>query len=428
MAENKTPAPKEIIIPYRNEATRMLLIEKLKDEDRVQRILAVRALLEAGDGRNAQALSDMARDSVEAVRKELAPRPATLGGAPTDAFKVRPMIPEDQITENHRDPRVRQQVRLKKLESDPSSNPDFSLLLDDPDDFVRRTLTEKILQTRGAGSLPIWQKLLGSEKTPLRIEAAYALGKLDSKSDESAMVALMGIEPERLRLAVIESLGAIGGDTTRAAIASALSSSTGKTQEALLRLASRIQARVALPKLRDLVTHSKTPMAARLLAVDALMAMMDLESKPILLKIINDYRSDPGSKLREQAARALGHMGAIEAIPSLKKLLIEMVIPIEGSSKTYDEIPTRLASLLALEQLKAFNEITLLPEHPATRDFPLVLRAELASSLTRITGKPYDYRRDILIPSHFMESLTPMEYPSDIAAMMARPSVFQASP
>lgn len=410
-------------IPYHNEATRQLLIEASKDEDRVQRVRAVRALALANDTRNAAEIARSTKDAVDAVKREaMAGLPKPLPEATSDAFQPRPRVSTEQSVENHRDPRVRQAARLRQLDA-ASSQPDFSRLLDDPDYFVRRAVSAQVVKSRGASSLPVWKKLLASEKLDDRVEAAWAVGQLDSKADEGALVDFLASDSERLRLIAIESLQTMGGDTARAALGSHIEKQKGKTLEALLRLAAKIEARPALPTLRSLAGNSKAPLPARALALDAIHAMADAESKPLLLKLVQDYDIS-ATLVREHSAMALGLLGGPEAIPPLKKLVSEKVLNMPMIGPVYDGEGARVASILALEQLKAGDVLKSFPEAAFMSEAGETMRRVTAEVLTRVTGTAYDYRRAVTARSYFIQSLGEVEYPADLSANLKKPPVF----
>ena len=186
-------------LSYRNDSTRQLLAETTKDEDRVQRVRAVRALAQGKDDRNAADLARVAQDPVDAVRREAtAGPPKPQGTAPSGIFQPRPQVSSDQASETHRDPRVRQAARLRLLESGGAYQADFSKLLDDPDYFVRRAVSAQAVKSRAAASLPTWRKMLVSDKLDDRVEAAWAVGQLDSKADEGALLGFIPSDSERL--------------------------------------------------------------------------------------------------------------------------------------------------------------------------------------------------------------------------------------
>lgn len=410
-------------LPYRNEATRQLLIKTLKDEDRVQRILAVESLAPALDSRNAAELERVANDPVEAVRRQAAPSsPAPLGEAPADCFRPRPLVPANQISHTHRDPRIRQKARLQMLSTDPSVQPDFSKLLDDPDYFVRRAVSTAVVQTRGAGSIPIWQKLLAAERLDDRVEAAWAAGQLAIKDAEPVLLGFLAGDSERLKLISIDSLKAVGGAVTQAGLGEAILKQPEKIQEALIRLVIHLNARPALKAIRQLAADAKTAPPVRQPALDAVGAMADLEAKPFLLKIITSTDME-GSAFREHAARALGKLGGLEAVAPLKRLASEKVIhTIDGPA--YESETTRAACITALEELHAVDALQSLAAHACLAASSELIRRTLAESLTRSAGKIYDYRRDISFRTHFIESLDAEEHPPDLAENLKKPPIF----
>jgi len=420
-----------IELPYRNEATRQLLIQSLKDEDRVHRVRAADDLVRTETDRNREALLDVDSDPVEAVRHaargEPAPSPeAGPALAFQSGFAPRPRVEGALVTENHRDPRIRQTARLEKLDSDPTYREDFSKLLDDPDYSVRRAVSTQVIKRRGRGSIGIWQKLLASERLDDCVEAAWAVGRLNSKPDETVLLKFLDSDSERLRLISIESLQRVGGDAARQALEAAIPKHTAKTQEALLRLVAQLQAHPALPAVRTLAADKKDALPSRLLALDAIGALADAEAQSILLKIVTDYDPENGV-LREHAARALGAVGGPEAVAPLKKLITEKIIPIPMIGLSYDNDLTRIACIQSLQQLKQTEVVKELLDHAFLNECFETMHRALAESLSALTGTAYDYRRAVSYRPHFIESLDPEEQPPSLAKNLRQPPVFPAS-
>jgi HEAT repeat protein len=264
--------------------------------------------------------------------------------------------------------------------------------------------------------------LLASERLEDRIEAAWAVGQLDSREDEGALLEFLNSDSERLRLVSIESLRVVGGEATRSLLGEAIPRHTGKTQEALLRLTME---RKAAPALRSVRAVAEDPAAAlpfRLLALDAIAAMADAEAKPLLLRILAGKNPSDAS-LRAHAARAWGSIGGPEAMASIKPLAMEKVIPMPMLGPSYDADESRIACIQVLEKLNP-DALKGFLNHPALEDCSEKIRIALAEALSVSTGKPYDYRRDVSFRSHFIESLEPEEYPRDLAENIKRPPVF----
>jgi HEAT repeat protein len=431
------PAMAAVELPYRNEASRQLLLRALEDEDRIQRSRAATIFtLNVKGGPGEAALSKLATDPVPAVRraaetnpfaaKELPP--ANMAGAWRElalkqGFKPRPIVEETAMSDSHRDPRIRQIVRLRKLASDPAWKENFSDALKDPDYFVRQAVTTEVVKTRGAASLPVWRKLVAGGWLDGQIEAVRAIGQLESKADEPLLLPLLNATSERLRLTTVDSLWRMGGDATRQVLGETISKHTGRTQERLLELAAQIKALPALPVIRKLAGDKKQPQQVQVLALDALKALVDQEAKPLLLKIIMDYDYMYGFG-RQHAAQALGVLGATEAIPHLQRLVTEKAIPVPMMGPSYDMDPTRIASVNALQQLNAVNELRGMVSAPFLKEASEDLRRALAAALTKATGTTYDYQRSVITPSYFVESLTPIEYPPDLAENLKKPPLF----
>lgn len=423
-----TPSPPLILVPYNNETTRALLLDALKDRDRVQRLRALKTLRDAHDPRNAEALAAMEEDPVEAIRKEVhSDRLIALREAPSEIFKPRPVVPESQWTLSHRDPRIRQKARILQLESNPAYTIDFSPMLEEPDDFVRRSVTDSILKMRGSASLPVWQKLLNSQDPLLRVEAAFALGKLNSKTDESHLITLLQDHHERLRATAAEALEIVGGEATRNALPAILANSDTSTRIVLLQLASKIRALPALSIAQQWAANIHLPLTLRLPSIDLLAAIPAPSSIPVLIEILKNVKCLTYAQ-REHAARALGILGATSSLPDLKHQLLDRVIPNPGAPPDFDLPDVRIACLRSIEQLQDVHFIQSLPSNPSILECPVELRQELAATLSRLTGKSYDYRRDVLLQTPFILSLLPDEYPSEETSMMQKPPVFPIQP
>ena len=419
-------------LPYRNEATRQLLIQSLREEDRVPRVRAASDLSGADADHNREILAGLVSDPVETVRRAaLSPQSSVLSPqsleslASQSGFNPRPKVEEALIVETHRDPRIRQIARLRKLESDPACREDFSKLLDDPDYFVRRAVTTQVVKKRGAASLAIWRKLLIAERLNDQVEAAWAVGQLDSKTDEPTLLKVLDSNSERLRLINIESLERIGGDTTRQALGEVILKHTAKTQEDLLRLAAHLQARPALPVIRNLAADKKAPLNSRLLAIDAIRAMSDGEAKDMLMKMITSYGYENSDVLlREHAARALGVVGGPDTVAPLRKLVTDKVLSLPIVGPAYDSEKNRIACIESLQQLKATDALKTLLNETCLKETGEALRRALAESLTAVTGIAHDYQRSVSFRPHFIENLDPEEYPPAVAENLRKPPVF----
>jgi HEAT repeat protein len=426
-----SPLMAGIELPYRNEATRQLLIELLKDEDRVQRIRAVQQLALAEDPRNLDELKKALNDPEEVVRQQAVRRYIPgLGTPPAEIFRPRPGVGPEFISTIHRDPRIRQKARLNLLESDPAYKEDFSKLLDDPDYFVRRALSAQVVKARGVSSSEIWRKLLSSGNLNDQIEAAWAVGQLNSKTDEAALLTFVDSESERLRLISLESLQVIGGDATRNELGAKILKHSKLTQEALMRLAAILQARPALSAIRQVVVDKDAGLLSRLLGLDVIREMADVEAKTILLQLVKDYSPMPqAAKLREYSALALGIVGDPSSLDPLKRLVTDRIINVPMVGSCYDSESTRIAGVKAIENLKgidtlkSFLSLPFIGEPDATEK----LRLTLAESLTRVTGTKYDYRRNVGHRSYFVESLKPEEYSPEASSHLQKPPVYQAN-
>ncbi|MDD2710408.1 MAG: hypothetical protein PHV34_20705 [Verrucomicrobiae bacterium] len=421
-------------LPYRNEETRQLLLQSAKDEDRAQRVRAGTALAGLGDERNKEAIEKLASDPVEAVREAVKSniQAGTNGEArivqPCPAgFVPRPAIDPSTASENHRDPRVRLQARLLKLKNDPSCKDDFSRLLDDADYCVRREVSKEVVKSRGADSLSVWRKLLGSGKLDEQVEAAWAVGQLGSKADEGAMAGFLNSSSTRLQLIVADGLWRMGGDAARQALGEAIVKANGPIQERYLELAGHLKASAALPAIRQLVADKKTPEKPVLAGLDALASMADAESKPILLKIVTDYRVEFSNR-RKLAAKALGKIGAKEAVAPLYKLVTQMVIPVPMAGLCYEEDKTRAVCVEALGELGAGEELKKMLNEAFLVQASEPLLQALAESLSKSTGIPHDYRRTVTARTYFVDSMKPMTFPPELAENQKQQPVFQIKP
>ena len=112
---------------------------------------------------------------------------------------------------------------------------------------------------------------------------------------------------------------------------------------------------------------------------------------------------------RQYAAWALGEIKAAEAIPHLRKLLLEAAIPIPMSPPEYDSDATRIQTLKSLVQIGyeglAKDLKGKLTDFEFTAEYRL--KSAIAETLTKLTGTHYDFKRPG--PGHrswFIESLS----------------------
>lgn len=409
-------------LPYRNEATRELLVKALEDGDRVQRIRAVEALASAQDPRNDAPLAEAARkDPVPAVREQVAPAPA----AADPAFAPRPAPPPSAFTFENPDPRPRQQARLKALREDAAYAADFRPLLHDPDWFVRRAVSAEAVGLRGASAAPLWRELLSSTNTDLRVEAAWAAERLRDAASEPGLLECLASPSERLRLHAISALAAVGGDPSRAALPAALERAEGRTRDEMIRLATTLKALPALPKLRALAADKSVPQPTRALALDTLGALADAAARDVVLANLRNFSPDT-SLLREHAATASAALGLAEALPTLRKLACDKAINIPMVGPSFDGDPTRIACVAALAKLGGADALRAVATHACLEESGEDLRKAVAEAMTAATGTPHAWRKMVAFRSCFLEALTPEEMPPDLAENQKMPPVFPA--
>lgn len=413
-------------LPYANEATRELLLRALHDRDRIQRIRAVEALMDAGDPRNAAPIAEIARtDAVPAVRDQAASSaaPPPISDA---AFVPRPAPPPEAYTFTQPDPRLRREARLRALRDDPSFVSDFRPLLDDPDYFVRRAVSEETVRRRGTAVAPQWRELFASTNTDLRVEAAWAAGELRDAPSEPPLIECLSSPSERLRLLAVSALARVGGDATRAALPMALERAEDATREALIPLAVGLKASAALPNLRAIAQNSAMPILLRASALDALGALADPAAKEVVLANLRNF-SPATALLRERAAAASAILGLTEALPILRRLACDKAIAIPMLGPAFDVDATRIACVNALARLGGAAAIQAIASHACLEESSEEVRKAVAEAMTSVTGIPYAWRRSVGFRSWFLRSLAPEEMPPDLAANLKMPPVFPSS-
>ncbi len=409
-------------LPYRNEATRELLVKALSDGDRVQRIRATEALASAHDPRNEALLAEIARkDPGAALREQKTP------SAGTAIFTPRPTPTHGATPLSSPDPRLRQTTRLKALREDPAFARDFRPLLEDPDYFIRRAVSAEAVRLRGTTAAPLWRELFASTNVDLRVEAAWATGQLRDISSESLLLECLASPSERLRLLTVSALVGLGGDITRTALPAALDRSEGKTREELIRLATTLKALPALPNLRTLAGDKAMLQPARALALDALGALGDAAAKDVVLAVLRNFSPDTGV-LREHAAGACAALGFPEALPVLRKIACDKIVNIPMVGPSYDSDATRLAAIAAIARLGGAEAMKPVAAHACLEEASENLRKAVADTMTTLTGTPHGWRRAISWRSWFIQSLAPEEMPADLAANQKMPPVFATSP
>lgn len=411
-------------LPYRNEATRELLMKALEDGDRIQRIRATGALASAHDPRNEAPLAEVARKDPVAALREQGSSPPPINAA---AFSPRPTPARGATALSSPDPRPRQAARLRALREDPAFARDFRPLLDDPDYFVRRAVSAEVVRLRGAAAAPLWRELFASTNADLRVEAAWVAGQLRDALSEVPLLECLTSPSERLRLLTVSALAVLGGDATRAALPAALERSDGKTREELVRLATTLKALPALPNLRTLAGDKAVPQPARALALDALGALGDAPAKDVVLAVLRNFSPDI-SVLREHAAGACAALGFPEALPVLRRIACDKIVNMPMIGPSYDNDATRIAAVAAITRIGGLGAMKPVAAHACLEEASEDLRKTVADAMTTLTGTPYGWRRAVYYRSWFIQSLAPEEMPPDLAANQKMPPVFARSP
>lgn len=413
-------------LPYANEATRDLLLRALHDRDRIQRIRAVEALADAGDPRNAAPLAEVARtDAIPAVRAQ-ATADAAIPPFADAAFRARPAPPPDAFTFAQPDPRLRREARLRALRDDPAFAADFRPLLDDPDYFVRRAVSDEVVRRRGVAVASQWRELFASTNADLQVEAAWAAAELRDAASEPSLIACLGASFERLRLLAVAALARVGGDATRAALPAALERAEGATREELIRLTIGLKATSALPQLCALAVNPGMPQTARALSLEALGALADPSARDAVLTNLRNP-SPATALLRERAAAASAALGLTEALPALRRFACEKAINIPMVGPSYDADATRIACARAIARLGGAPAIQAVAGHACLEESSEEVRKAVAEAMTSATGVPYAWRQSVSFRSWFLLSLAPEEMPPDLAANQKMPPVVPVS-
>ena len=236
-------------------------------------------------------------------------------------------------------------------------------LLDDEEEAVRGMAVEALraIGPAAKAAVPALVKKLSDEEAEVRLAAANALkglGPVAAEATPELAKALSG-EDEDLRKAALEALAAIGPAAKPAApeLAKLLANKAVKpnvrANAAEVLGVIGAQAREASGALLDFLAEVRKPPLSeqtglRLAAVRALGRVGGGEA--VVTKLVEEAQKDPSGQVREEAIRALGHMGpaAKAAVPALKAiadvpgdrrvLAAAALVPITGESKPYADV------------------------------------------------------------------------------------------
>ncbi len=187
----------------------------------------------------------------------------------------------------------------------------------DPDLSVRRAAIEALGCVGDARAVDALAAQLHAAGAPrdeaavsVRVEAACALGRIGAPSLPALQAVLHDRNP-RVREAVVDALGAIGGPSVVPALAEVLGDDRSQLRQAAAKGLAAIggdDARTALVA----ALHHKDP-ATRATAVQALGDLGDSRSVPALSEIVSDREK----AVREGAVAALGRLGSSDAAEAL---------------------------------------------------------------------------------------------------------------
>jgi cyclophilin family peptidyl-prolyl cis-trans isomerase/HEAT repeat protein len=270
----------------------------------------------------------------------------------------------------------------------PSSSPDLSVLIRDGDPRVRRRAALALGRVRSAAGAALLVPALDDADPDVRGMAAFALGLVGERSAEGALAPLLSDVSPRVRGRAAEALGLIGATESAAAIGQMVAGYATSAPVAAIEpddesdpVAPEAEAfKLGLFALVRLKAYE--PMAAAVLAggepvtawwpvAYALQRVEDPRAAPALLRLLGSN----GRYTRAFAARGLGTLKAASAVQPLVALL-------DPSARTGLEL--MVASVRALGALGAADAVPALSRLAGTSSVHPNIRLEAVKALGAI--------------------------------------------
>lgn len=182
------------------------------------------------------------------------------------------------------------------------------------------------------------------KKVKIRTTAAWALARLNDKQAFPALLAaLEDVNPE-LRAAAARSLGELSGKTDKIAVDSLITKLLD--DDVRVRIAAAyglglLGAKSAVvPLVKILVDKSSDP-KLRGVAAEALADLRDNDAVAPLISVL----TDASEEVRYWASFALGELGAVEALPELKRLAATDDATLPGSGTLKEEAAAAIQAI-----------------------------------------------------------------------------------
>ena len=423
-----------IMVPVKDAATHAMLRASLRDHDPLVRIQGLVALATIRDPADVPLMRALQTDPVAAVREQAAqqPRPAT---APLAA----PANPADWLSSSnvlHRQVAVdaiahRQLTALAPALPALLDTPDSVLrrhvcealgqlhagqnaalaaqLARDDDPFVRRAAAEALLALHTEVACGDLIGLLKHDRAAVRLEAARALGNWAQPAVASNLHALLADAETTVARTAAEAVGKLANPDSQAALLNQLPKSPATVQERIAWALGEFKTPAAVVLLLPLLKSGHEPLETSV--AEALGKIGDKQAIPELRKILVDMKiHNPAT--RQRAIEALRRLGDRDDTKRVIQFVTEKVVPPPPgvTEWSYDSDDVRAE---ALRYLGFIGEARLVGEFLGKfTDLPnWQLRLVLATTLKQLTGKTYRAEFNVDTRRYLMESLGGDLYP-----------------